>query len=88
MGQHAVEPRDERGPGRPVGPPGHGGPRLRGHVDVHDLTPGVHPGVGASGDDEARLLGRRTTVARAAASSDWTVRSPGCWAQPEKSVPS
>ena len=57
-------------------------------VGVHDLAARVDPGVGPAGADQRARVGARSAVSSAVASSPCTVRSPGCAAQPWKSVPS
>ena len=54
---------------------------------ARDLAPGVDAGVGAAGHRQ-RDRGARSTTRSARSSSSWTVRWPGCRAQPANAVPS
>ena len=81
--------RRSRCGGRSLGRPANKyGQHVGVEVEVHDLSPRVHPGVRAAGTHGPRALGSRSAVASAASSRPCTVRSPGWMAQPLKWVAS
>ena len=77
--QHAVEPALGAASGR--------GRATSGDVEVRDLAAGCTP-ASVRPAHTTSTDGSRRTVASAASSSPWTVRSPGWVAQPWNSVPS